>query len=236
MTNSLYRIRGAKVTSPFPMQLTPAEIRLVHCLERFFAPENIFADFYLPKAALTAQASSVAQFTRQTTASDHQLTQIDCLALNPQGIFVFESKDLAGWIYGRDRDRNWTTTLNFGREKHQFYNPIKQNQLHIAALQSSLRQDPTFSSLAPIIQNTLFTNIIVFGSTATLKSIQHSQPQTHITTQANLRTLLTQLTSAPPLLDRDTVAKLRQLLGRIRINPTYLTRTNHIAETPHREN
>lgn len=44
-----YKIRGTKVVSPYPTNLTPGEVRLVFSLEKVFLPERIFADCYFPK-------------------------------------------------------------------------------------------------------------------------------------------------------------------------------------------
>jgi hypothetical protein len=65
--------------------------------------------------------------------SDGTTTEIDLLAITPTGIYVFESKNYSGWIFGDERNKMWTQTLK-GGNKNKFFNPIWQNKGHISAL------------------------------------------------------------------------------------------------------
>ncbi len=42
-------------------------------------------------------------------------TEIDLLLIHPKGLFVFESKNYSGWIFGNEVYQNWTQTLPKGR-------------------------------------------------------------------------------------------------------------------------
>lgn len=59
-------------------------------------------------------------------------TQIDHIVLSHFGIFVIETKNLKGWIFGSMDSKMWIQQIF--NEKYQFYNPIKQNYKHIACL------------------------------------------------------------------------------------------------------
>ena len=59
-------------------------------------------------------------------------TQIDHIVLSPYGIFVIETKNLKGWIFGNADSKMWMQQIF--NEKYPFYNPIKQNYKHIACL------------------------------------------------------------------------------------------------------
>lgn len=59
-------------------------------------------------------------------------TQIDHLYVSRYGIFVVETKNYAGWIYGDAEQKQWTQVLY--QQKRRFYNPLKQNETHIKAL------------------------------------------------------------------------------------------------------
>ena len=216
-----YKIRGTKITSPYPVQLTPAEHRLIFSLQRVFAPENILADCYFPKVDFRHQQiydRSQANFDLATlrTLPGSEVVQIDCLALGPQGIFVFESKDYSGWIYGSGGQRYWTQCLNFGQEKHQFYNPVRQNATHIAAL------DGLFPPSTPVY------SITVFGSDTVLKSISDLPPRCFVTLQPALRSLLSRLPHSPLLTD-EALATIRANLAAARLLPNAITRTEHIS-------
>lgn len=75
-------------------------------------------------------------------------TEIDVLFITKKGIFVIESKNYSGWIFGDDMGQNWTITFPNG-DKYKMYNPIKQNRGHIKWLRQYLNQDvPMFSIIA----------------------------------------------------------------------------------------
>ena len=59
-----------------------------------------------------------------------ETSEIDVMFICQKGIFVFESKNYSGWIFGNERDQYWTTSLS-NRQKNRFYNPIKQNRTHL---------------------------------------------------------------------------------------------------------
>lgn len=91
-------------------------------------------------------------------------TEIDLLLIHPKGLFVFESKNYSGWIFGNEAYQNWTQTLPKGRRggvhKERFYNPIRQNASHIRHLTPHVRKDtPVWS-------------IIVFSDECELKDIK----------------------------------------------------------------
>ncbi len=77
-------------------------------------------------------------------------TEIDVLLIAPQGLFVFESKNYSGWIFGNEQSRFWMQTLPTGRgksNKERFLNPILQNSLHIRCLKSIIGNDVPIRSV-----------------------------------------------------------------------------------------
>lgn len=87
-------------------------------------------------------------------------SQIDHVVVSEYGIFVIETKNYKGWIYGNDGSEYWTQNI-YG-DKYQLYNPVKQNQGHIKALSRILTDIPP----------DLFISIVAFSRNATLKN-QH---------------------------------------------------------------
>ncbi|MEJ6069851.1 NERD domain-containing protein, partial [Psychrobacter sp. 16-Bac2893] len=59
-------------------------------------------------------------------------TQIDHIIVSVYGIFVIETKNYKGWIFGNEAQRQWTQVI-MGR-KYKFQNPLRQNYLHIKTL------------------------------------------------------------------------------------------------------
>lgn len=70
-----------------------------------------------------------------------ETTEIDVLMISPKGIFVFESKNLSGYIAGGENDQYWNQIKNdeWGDSvSNKFYNPIMQNNIHVKSLQEML--------------------------------------------------------------------------------------------------
>lgn len=63
-------------------------------------------------------------------------TQIDHVVVSPYGIFVIETKNYKGWIFGSEKQRQWTQQIY--RSKNRFQNSLHQNRLHIRALMAFL--------------------------------------------------------------------------------------------------
>lgn len=74
-----------------------------------------------------------ADLTLPTTGG---ITQIDHTVLSRNGIFVIETKNMSGWIFGDADHARWTQVLH--RHKSQFQNPLRQNYKHIKVVQDLL--------------------------------------------------------------------------------------------------
>ncbi len=85
------------------------------------------------------------------------ISQIDHVVISDSAIFVIETKNFKGWIFGGEDSEFWTQVLYQRKEK--LYNPIRQNRGHIHALKHLLKDYP----------NLKYIPIVVFCSKATLK-------------------------------------------------------------------
>jgi restriction system protein len=63
-------------------------------------------------------------------------TQIDHVFLSPYGIFVLETKNMSGWIFGSEKQAQWTQKLY--KRTFKFQNPLRQNYKHLKALEATL--------------------------------------------------------------------------------------------------
>ena len=92
-----------------------------------------------------------------------ETTEIDLIYITQKGLFVIESKNFSGWIFGRESDRYWTQSLP-DKSKNRFFNPIWQNRGHIKWLKAFLRNEaiPFFS-------------LIVFSERCELKKMQYRE-------------------------------------------------------------
>lgn len=120
--------------------------------------------------------------------SNTQTTEIDIILLSINGIFVFESKNYRGWIYGNEKQETWTQTLPAGNkiQKEHFYNPIMQNKSHIKALKNLIGNNiPIYS-------------IIVFSNNCKLKNIRASDPMTEVISFGYLKPIMNYFSKQRP--------------------------------------
>ncbi|MPQ95378.1 NERD domain-containing protein [Thioclava sp. JE_KL1] len=66
-------------------------------------------------------------------------TQIDHVLISRSGVFVIETKNMSGWIFGAERQSQWTQVLY--KKKTKFQNPLRQNYKHIKAIEECLGVD-----------------------------------------------------------------------------------------------
>ena len=103
---------------------------------------------------------------------NEETTEIDLIMIHKKGIFVLESKNYAGWIFGSEEQKNWYQTLPTRRRrahKEAFYNPVKQNDSHIKHLRPFLPKElPVWS-------------IIVFSDRCTLKNVKVTRSDVRVT-------------------------------------------------------
>ena len=138
------------------------EFLTVKAVEGISDNERIVTNVYLEKAR---------------TASE--TTEVDVVYINGSGIYVLESKNYSGWIYGKENDKNWTQVLN-KNTKNRFYNPIKQNAGHISAIEKSLGEE----------YKGLCRNIVVFSSRCTLKDVTVLSPDVKVIKRDCLRQIV----------------------------------------------
>ncbi len=120
------------------------EFLIFYALENMGRPVKILANLYIPK-------------------DDGSTTEIDLLLIDTTGIYVIESKNYSGWIFGDEKSKNWTQCLP-GGNKSRFYNPIWQNNAHISALCKLLKE----------INKEYMFSYIVFSERCELKKIPFS--------------------------------------------------------------
>ncbi|WP_095022061.1 nuclease-related domain-containing protein [Bacillus thuringiensis] len=73
-------------------------------------------------------------------------TQIDHIVIAETGVFVVETKNYEGWIYGNEKSARWTQGIF--RKKSSFQNPFRQNYKHIKAIEWVMEQQLPCISIA----------------------------------------------------------------------------------------
>lgn len=95
-------------------------------------------------------------------------TEIDLVLIHTIGIFVFESKNYGGWIFGSENQKYWIQCFP-NKEKYRFYNPIMQNNTHINALVKETN-----------ISKEKFYSFIIFSKRCELKKVPENTSQFEI--------------------------------------------------------
>ena len=132
-----------------------------------------------------------------------QTTEIDLVFIHETGVYVIESKNYSGWIFGDEKSQKWMQTFPNG-QKYPFYNPIKQNIGHIKALQLIL----------PSIEKEHYKSVIVFSERCELKKISYEAENTYVIKRYNLAKLMNkQIAGSPKILEPDYIDRIYNFLA-----------------------
>ena len=165
---------------------------------------KIFRNVYLPK-------------------DNGETSEVDVVFITTKGIFLIESKNYSGWIFGNENDRNWTATLQ-GGVKNQFYNPIWQNKSHVRWMEKVVGESvPLYS-------------IIVFSERCELKSITLTSNEVAVIKRNELMpTIMAVWNSKPDRVHSGTIELITEKFQKM-ANVDEETKTAHIeAVNLHKE-
>ena len=130
------------------------------------------------------------------------ISEIDLVFIHETGIYVIESKNYSGWIYGNKTHQHWTQVLKSG-EKFKFYNPIKQNKTHINALIEVLYSIPY----------KYFINLIVFSERCELKEVHYNNNLTSVINRDLIWRFMThEYMHSPKILNKKDIDYLYEML------------------------
>jgi len=102
-------------------------------------------------------------------------TQIDHILVSRFGVFVIETKDYTGWIFGNADHATWTQATF--RDKYKFQNPIHQNYGHVLAVQALLDFVPSTAihSAVVFVGDAEFKTDVPVGVFTLPQFVQHIQ-------------------------------------------------------------
>lgn len=75
-----------------------------------------------------------------TIPTEDGTTQIDHIIVSRFGVFVVETKNMKGWIFGGEHQKQWTQQIY--KSKQKFQNPLHQNYKHTKTLEQALGLTP----------------------------------------------------------------------------------------------
>ena len=149
--------------------------------------------------------------------ADGRTSEVDLVFVTARGVFVIESKNYSGWIFGNEAHREWTQSLPGGK-KNRFYNPIRQNRGHMRWLREYLGADVPLWS------------VIVFSERCGLKSVTVTSADVRVVKRGDLETAVRGLWDAAPVrLDAARVRDVHRQLKRL-THASKATKEEHVAQ------
>jgi len=163
---------------------------------------NLAANIFLNKNDYTL-------FKNVTLPTEDGTTQIDHIIVSRHGIFVIETKNVRGWIFGSPQQKTWTQKIY--RHTSKFQNPLHQNYKHTQTLQSVL----------DIEQDKLFSLVVFVGNS----EFKTAMPENIVYAGGYIRFIKSK--TQPILSDRD-VLKICSTIKSGRLRPSIKTHINHV--------
>lgn len=143
-TNELFKLWWV-----IPIMLALAVVR-----SRWF--KGVFGEGLVKLAArLRLPAETYHAIHNVTLPTPDGTTQIDHIFVSRFGVFVVETKNMRGWIFGGEKQPQWTQTIF--KESFKFQNPLRQNYKHTKALEDLLNARPgTVHSVVVFVGESVF--------------------------------------------------------------------------------
>lgn len=104
-----------------------------------------------------------------TIRSNYGTTQLDHIVISNFGLFVIETKNYSGWIFGSEHSTHWTQVIY--RFKRKFYSPVLQVKGQARALRNLLVEFPQLN-IIPIVVFTKNADLHVRNETKVLYTSQ----------------------------------------------------------------
>jgi restriction system protein len=146
--------------------------------------------------------------------ADGGTTQIDHIIVSRFGAFVVETKNLKGWIFGKEGDAYWTQKIF--RHSEKFQNPLRQNYKHTKTLGEILE-----------IPDDKMQSVIVFTGASTFKT---EMPENVTTPDGYIRYIRSKTNR---VLTDGEAARLIRLIAEKRLASgleTHLRHVNHVKD------
>lgn len=136
-------------------------------------------------------------------------TQVDHIFISKYGVFVVETKNYAGWIFGSENQSTWTQKIY--KTTNKFQNPLRQNYKHLKAIESAL--NVPFEHLK---------SVIVFVGGSTFKT---NMPANVTYAGGYIRYIKS---FNQPVFDENEVLRLLNTIQSQRLRPSLKTNRDHV--------
>ncbi len=144
-----------------------------------------------------------------TLPTDDGSTQIDHIIASVFGVFVVETKNMKGWIFGNPSQRLWTQKVY--KHSSKFQNPLHQNYKHVKTLESLLG-----------LNERQVHSVIVFVGDSTFKT---EMPENVTYGGGYAKYIKSKLT---PVLTTAQVIEVVNMIEQGRLSPSFKTNSEHV--------
>lgn len=138
-------------------------------------------------------------------------TQIDHIFVSRFGIFVVETKNMKGWIFGSESQAQWTQKIF--KKSFKFQSPLRQNYKHVKALEAALD-----------VPSEAIHSVVVFAGESTFKSPMPA----NVTRGGGYITYIKSFSE--PVLSESQVQRAVSKIQAGRLEPTRETHRQHVQQ------
>lgn len=157
--------------------LTEYALQTQNSYEQVMGDEGLLGEFLIYRVLESLEGPRKFLFNLYLPKWNGGTTELDVVLLHESGIYVFESKNYGGWIFGSEKQQYWTQTLPAGRgqsQKNHFYNPILQNDGHLNRLYQILHKIRCLNGPPP------YYSYIVFSNRCLLRNVPRRAGNHHV--------------------------------------------------------
>jgi len=144
-----------------------------------------------------------------TLPTEDGSTQIDHIIVSEFGVFVVETKNMKGWIFGSPNQKIWTQKIY--KHSSKFQNPLHQNYKHVKTLESLLG-----------LNEQQVHSVIVFVGDSTFKT---EMPENVTYGGGYARYIKSKNT---PVLTESQVIEIVSKIEQGRLTPSFKTNRDHV--------
>lgn len=172
--------------------------------------KGVFGEFIINVFAKWKLDNSVYHLIRNVTLpTEEGTTQIDHIIVSVYGVFVVETKNLKGWLFGSANQKTWTQQIY--KHKSKFQNPLHQNYKHTKTLQSLL-----------CLEDYQIHSVVVFIGDSTFKT---EMPENVTYGMGYIRYILAK---TDKVLNPTQVIDICQAIKAGRLTPSFKTNSEHV--------
>lgn len=145
-----------------------------------------------------------------TLPTDDGTTQIDHVIVSKYGIFIVETKNMKGWIFGDPKQSIWTQKIF--KHTSKFQNPLHQNYKHVKTLEALLG-----------LSDQQIHSLVVFVGDSTFKT----EMPANVTYGAGYIRFIK--SKSTPVLSVGEVTDIVSKIAMGRLTPSFKTNSEHVA-------